>query len=372
MVLVNLDELRDPRPLTVPQPKIWVIVSDKAGDNAQIEAVLARLGWSVEYRRLIFKRPFIKGKPPFLASLYHVDHAKSDRLEPPWPDFVLTIGRRPAMAAFWVRKQSRGKTRLVLFGRPKRNLANYALVIVPVQYGLPDAPNVLKIGLPLMRIDAQRLQDTRAEWQSRFADLPRPIIAVLVGGSTRPYVLDAAGARDLIEKASAYCKGTGTLYVTTSRRTPGAAVDALEQALPAGGRLYKWGASGSGDNPYLGLLACADGFVVTGDSMSMITEVSRLGRPLAIFALPLSPLVKAFSRAMPRFISAIPSRLKYGLLPRLGLVAFPRDLTRLHRWLYEHGLAVPAGEPMSSPEESAADDIERVAEALRTLVRNAG
>jgi mitochondrial fission protein ELM1 len=352
------------------QPSVWVIISDKAGDNAQIDSVLSRLGWDVEYRRLIFKKPFIKGKPPFLASLYHVDHARSDRLEPPWPDMVFTIGRRPAMAAFWVRKRSGRKTRIVLFGRPKRGLENYALIVTPVQYALPDAANVLKIGLPLMRVDEKRVEDTKAKWEAHFAALSRPIIAVLVGGSTRPYVLDADGARDLLRQASSYLNGDpngeGTLYVTTSRRTPRAAVKALEEELPRQGVLYKWSAAGE-DNPYLALLASADGFVVTGDSMSMMTEVVRLKRPLAIYALPRSRLVEAAARLTPRFLARLPSLLKYRLMPRLGLAAFPRDLTRVHQWLYDHALAVPAGRPLVTPDATAKDDLDRVVAAIRSL-----
>ena len=39
-------------------PRIWIVVGDKAGDNAQVEAVIERLPWPVEYRRLQFKKPF--------------------------------------------------------------------------------------------------------------------------------------------------------------------------------------------------------------------------------------------------------------------------------------------------------------------------
>ena len=54
--------------------------------------------------------------------------------------------------------------------------------------------------------------------------------------------------------------------------------------LPAGARLYRWHDGGA--NPYHALLGLADRFVVTGDSVSMMVEVARLGKPLAIFALP--------------------------------------------------------------------------------------
>ena len=61
---------------------------------------------------------------------------------------------------------------------------------------------------------------------------------------------------------------------------------ALAAGLPQGALLYRWDPATTGENPYLGLLAHADRFVVTGDSISMMVEVASLGKPLAIFALP--------------------------------------------------------------------------------------
>ena len=147
--------------MTSAAPRVWIVVSDKAGDNAQVDAVVDRLPWPVEYRRLTFKRPFRKGKPPFFASLYHVDMTQSDALTPPWPDLAITIGRRPAMAAMWIRRQSHDRTRIVLFGRPKRALDHFALVVVSAQFQVPDAPNVVAVTLPLMRVDRERLDRSR-------------------------------------------------------------------------------------------------------------------------------------------------------------------------------------------------------------------
>ena len=54
----------------------------------------------------------------------------------------------------------------------------------------------------------------------------------------------------------------GSLLVTDSPRTPAAAGDALQRQLSAPHFCRRWG--DEGDNPYLGLLALADAFVVTG------------------------------------------------------------------------------------------------------------
>jgi uncharacterized protein len=345
--------------LTQPIPRVWVVVSDKAGDNAQVDAVIERLPWPVEYRRLTFKKPFRKGKPPFFASLYHVDKSRSDALAPPWPDVVITIGRRPAMAAMWIRKQSGKRTSIVLFGRPKRDVANFALIVVSGQFQMPAASNVVSIALPLMRIDRDRLASEAAEWRAHFAARRHPLVAVLVGGATQPFVFDADAALELVRLARTYCGATGSLYVTTSRRTPPAAVAALRGAITDADTLYEWRA-GATDNPYFGLLAHADAFVVTGDSMSMITEVARLNRPLAIYPLRRSRL----AHALPQWIAEIPNHLKYRILPRLGFAAFPRDLTQIHRQLFEEGIAVAAGTPLAAQTDGATDEIDRVIAAI--------
>ena len=344
---------------------IWAVLSDKAGDNAQVDAVIERLPWPVERKTLVFKQPFRKGKPPFLASLYHVDKTRSDRLEAPWPSLVLTIGRRPAMAALWIRRRSGNRTRIVLFGRPKRDLREFALIVASAQFSVPAAANVIETTLPLMRVDERKIAAAADAWRDVLAPMPRPRIAVLAGGATRPYAFGAAEARELLDRARRYAGG-GSLYVTTSRRTGRDAVAALRASLPDGARFWQWG--DTSPNPYLGLLACADGFVVTGDSMSMITEVARLGRPLAIYPLPMRPLTRFARRALPPALAALPTRIKYQWLPKLGFTAFPRDLTLVHRALITRGHAVWAGEPFPTAPPPLDDDVDAVARAIVATV----
>jgi hypothetical protein len=347
--------------MSEPPPLVWALLSDKAGDNAQVHAVVERLPWPLLVKRLHFKRPFQKGKPPFLASLYHVARDRSDPLEPPWPDLVLTIGRRPAMAALWVRKQSGERTRVVLFGRPKRHPRHFALIVAAPQFLVDGADNVLETTLPLMRIDAARLDAARETWRATFDALARPVVAVLVGGATRPFVFGADEASELLRLAAGYAP-SGTLYVTTSRRTGGAAAARIVAELPAGARLWQWG--DTSPNPYLGLLAHADAFVVTGDSMSMITEVARLARPLAIYPLPLRPVTRWARARLPQWLARLPDRIKYEVLPRIGITAFPRDLGAIHRRLVSDGRAVFAGDALRESSASLEDDLDRVARAV--------
>jgi hypothetical protein len=150
-------------------------------------------------------------------------------------------------------------------------------------------------------------------------------------------------------------------------------VEALAAALPAGARLYRWDAGG--DNPYHALLGLADRFVVTGDSISMMVEVARLGKPLAIFALPEGKGALRPRSALGRRLAALEEgpaaavlRPVADLLFRLRIAKYARDLSEVHRRLYASALAVPLGAPFRPPGPRVPDDLARAVERVRALM----
>lgn len=336
-------------------PRIWLVIGDKHGDNAQAKIIADCLNLPYDTRKLVPKSQYILGKPRFKASLDHLDLSRSDSLEPPWPDLVITVGRRHAMAALWIKEQH-PQTKIVLLGRPRRWIEKFSLVIVPPQHSVPPAPNVMQLTLPLLRVDRHAVNAAEEDRSSEFTGLAQPIIAVLVGGPTRPFRFDAQVAIQLMD----FCKQArhklgGSLYISTSRRTPPEVSNALEQHLPDRAVLHKW-VNGDQNNPYTALLTVADYFVVTGDSVSMLIEVADCGKPLAIFPLPFVPS----SRLWQRITQALHTQRGHGLLNRAirmagrllyrsGLIGYSRDLTRIHTSLIQSGYAVRAGESFKQP-----------------------
>ena len=357
------------------KPRVWLVLGDKPGDNAQVEIIAPALGWPCERKYVHMLPPWVQGKPRVEPSLHHIDIARSDVLEPPWPDLVITIGRRPSMVALWIAAQSGGRTRLVLVGKPSGMMERFDLVIAGAEAQLPPLANVLAITLPLMRVDPARLAAAGALWRERLATLPRPLIGFLIGGPTGPFVYDDSVAERLLALADQTVQDGGTPYLTTSRRTPAALVETLRARLPAAARLFHW-TPDTADNPYLGLLATADGVVVTGDSISMMVEIARLGRPLAILDLPTGRLgaLDQARRALTRRLFA-PGAAPGGLRQRLAallhqshLLTHTRDFRAFHRLLIERGLAVRAGEGFPPPRNAAPDDLALVVARIRSLL----
>lgn len=360
-------------------PRIWVVLGDKQGDNAQVESIVQALPWDSERKHIQVLDEFVFGKPRVGPTLYHIDRQRTDPLEPPWPDMILTSGRRPANVAMWIREQSGGHSKIIFIGKPSSMPEDYDLIIYSAEHQFPVLPNLQPITLPLMRVDEAQVAAAANEWEARLADLPRPLTAFLVGGPTGPFLFNAKAARRLQATIRQVIAETGgTAYITTSRRTPPAVVEALQSDLPAAARLFTWSADAS-DNPYRALLGLADGFVVTGDSISMMVEVVRLRKPLAILGLPVGAVgtVDLLRRSLTRWL--FDPRLRSPLdrlrqaagraLYRLRILTHTRDFVAFHNMLVARGLAVHAGEPLRAPVGEVPDDL---AIAVQRIVALAG
>jgi hypothetical protein len=273
----------------------------------------------------------------------------------------------------------------VHLGRPWSPLEWFDLIITTPQYALPARSNVLHNTMPLNDVSAERLAEAHDDpyWRDAIGALPAPRIAVLVGGNSSSLALTAESARELgIEASRLAREAKGSLLVTTSPRTPAAAVDALRAAVDAPVLFYAFGTSQR--NPYDAFLALADAFVVTGDSASMLAEACSTGKPVHIFPLPhryeLVPGARKLVawaqsirgggvtyRGTPRQQDAL-ARLFDRLVDR-GLLTPPRDIEAYHGALEARGLAsrMSNGAKPISPTEP--DDLARAVERVRELTR---
>ncbi len=359
-------------------PRVWLIVGEKRGDNAQIRNLALAVGWAFEEKMIRVAPAWVDGKPLVRASLDHVDRDRSDPLEGPWPHLVITAGRRLASVGLWIKRASQGRTRLVVIGKPRGRAEKFDLIVVAAHYVISDAPNVARHAFPLNQVDPDALAAAEKAWQGRLTLLPPPLTALMVGGPTGGLRFDVRTAQDLLEKTlEVVAAQRGSLYITTSRRTPAAVANWLRGSYSDSAQLYFYDPDSAWEeNPYQGLLALADDFVVTADSLSMMVEVAQLGRPLRIH--PLEREAGAIERGLvavglletssPRTDPIPAGGLAARALAAIGRPIHSRDLTAISRRLVEMGLAGWLGEPEVLPAVYEDDALERAAERIRALV----
>jgi mitochondrial fission protein ELM1 len=261
--------------------RAWWITTGEAGFRTQARGLAEAAAPGAQEKTIGLAAPW-SWAPAALwrLTLMGLDRTR-DRLSPPWPDLVVSCGRRAAKAAIAVKRASGGRTLAVHIQNPLAPLREFDLVIAMAHDGV-DGPNVMTIDTALHDVTAASLAAAAEAWRGRFADLPRPLTGVLLGGSTRRHPFRAEQAADLARRLGAVREGGG-LAITPSRRTPEAVKAVLRHAFEGDPGVYLW--DGRGDNPYRGILALSDRLVATGDSVSMVSEATASGRPVAVLDL---------------------------------------------------------------------------------------
>lgn len=367
--------MEDVKQETDQEPLVWCLLGRKPGDNTQVRALADELNFD-QVEKNILAQPWELlvhlGEGP---SLLGIDRGNSSPLVPPWPDLVISAGRRNEPVARWIQHKSGGKTRLVHIGRPWAPLYCYDLIVTTPQYFLPRQYNVHYNLLPLQRHMPYELDQAAESLPAMVQDLPRPWIVLLAGGDSGKFVFTTEKAARLGVLASQLAKANkGSLLVTDSRRTPVAAGDALEKNLTVPHFCYRWGRDKGTVNPYLGFLSKADAFVVTGESMSMVGESCGRGKPLYIF-----DMADAEDKPWWTYRHNFRSKpLSHRLLMKLGPQRMGREIGNMVNALVESGAAswldeavtslqLPATRHTGEPSTNA--ELKATAAAVRRLLK---
>ena len=261
-------------------------------------------------------------------------------LVPPYPDLILGAGQPTESAALWIKQNSGKKICVVYLGTPWARLDNFDLVITTPQYGLANLPNIMHIDLPMHKIVPEKLSAAAAWWRPKLKHLPKPWTAVLVGGASGHYTFEADAARRLLQLAQ---NSGGSLLVTTSARTPAEVTNVLKFGLHGPHYFHQWGSKDS-ENPFFGFLALADRFIVTGDSISMLSEACATGKPVQIFDIEQGPFAMRNDTKKIYWRGRNFSTTIFRIAMRFAPKRWTRDLRIVHHQLIASGQACWAGD----------------------------
>ena len=259
-------------------PSSWILTEPYAGLQSQALGLAEAAGLAPSVRTV---------KPRWPWSLFAASHwpwplraVEREALAGPQPGLLLSCGGTAGAVAAALRGPER---RVVHVQHPRMAFDRFDLIVVN-RHDEVTGPNVIVTRTALHRATPARLADAAAFWHPVFAHLPRPLVAVLVGGSNGRFRLDGPVAESLAGSLAAMMEADHVgLMLTPSRRTDPAAVRIFRDRLEPRGA-FVW--DGTGDNPYFGMLALADMIVVTMDSVSMVSEAAATSAPVMLAPLP--------------------------------------------------------------------------------------
>ena len=252
----------------------WIITEGMIGTENQCLGVAEALGVNPDVKRVTLRQPW-KLFSPWLR--FESAAIFEPRLQGPWPDILITSGRKSAGASRYIRKASGGKTFTVHIQDPRIASDNFDLLAVP-EHDRARGHNVITtLGAP-NRITDIGLELARNKFKN-FTKTNQPRVAVLIGGTSKAYTITPAITRNLALKLKDLEAG---LMITTSRRTGPENEKILRDTLKDSDA-FIW--DGKGENPYAGMLAWADYILVTADSVSMLSDAATTGKPVYMIDL---------------------------------------------------------------------------------------
>jgi uncharacterized protein len=265
-----------------PLPVCWVLGDGTPGMEFQSVGLVETMGLKPVIKRVKLKRLWRVLTPHVMAFKRYAISDAGDQLEPPWPDITIGTGRPSILPAMYVKGQSGGRTFAVQIQDPVRLRHRYDRIVVPA-HDCVTGPNIITMDGSLHIITPERLRSEAPRWEPRFAHLPSPRLAVLIGGRNSRYDMGPGEIAALGAQLKALAAQGWGLLITGSRRTGAANMEALRKALEG---VPAFIFDGAGDNPYFGMLALADAFIVTYDSINLATEACSTGKPVHVFSLP--------------------------------------------------------------------------------------
>ncbi|MEO5558339.1 MAG: mitochondrial fission ELM1 family protein, partial [Dokdonella sp.] len=261
----------------------WAITDGAAGNERQALALARALGLAARVVRVRLSEPWNVFAPHLTAGAHAaIRDELGNPLVAPWPDIAIGCGRRAALVTRLLRRWSDARCFTVQILDPRIDSSAFDVVVAP-QHDRVSGRNVMHSIGALNSVDCEWLGVARAHF-ARYAALPAPRSAVLIGGSNRAQRLDNAYFDALFDRLGArHAADGGSFLVSVSRRTPAATTARLRAAFARFPGVF-WSGNEDGENPYAGFLAWADRILVTPDSVNMLSEASATGKPLYTFA----------------------------------------------------------------------------------------
>lgn len=243
----------------------WIFCDNgKVGSLKQAEALAEKLHLNVQTFAVRLNFPW-RYLPPQAGLLGINPLAHS--IKCPYPDVVIGIGRQSVFPTLYMRHFAK----TIFIQNPKINHTYFDCVIAP-QHDNISGKNVINITGSLHKVSPEYIANLPvSKFQSN-----QPIVAIFIGGNSKHVTYTADMIHAMCANFKALANQGYDLLITPSRRTQKEHIDIIQNSLGKTA-LHIWDLKS--DNPYQDYLKAASNFIVTSDSISMMSELCSSGKP---------------------------------------------------------------------------------------------
>ena len=270
--------------------KLSAIEQGTGVDRLECSVIEARFkSWSLKAFIKVFN-PYLSPRHPFQQLLLPACMVPEslDEIMAQTPDIIISCGAAGSGVSTMLKKKTGARNMVILNpGFVTRN--DFDLVIMPhhdLWSWKPFGANVLITNLALNPINPEKLGTAEVERSVVSAATFNLSIGLLVGGNNRSFRYTPAITSAIAAGTVQLCTRLGAqLHCTTSRRTPRAVDAVLEQAFVSQPfcRTFIKGREDHDPDTVEKILACSDLLIVSGESISMVSEAIASSRPVVVF-----------------------------------------------------------------------------------------
>jgi mitochondrial fission protein ELM1 len=206
------------------------------------------------------------------------------------PDIIISCGAKTAALNYWLSRDNRSRSITIL--RPGVvPYRHFDLVVHPehdrVSPILP--PNVCLTKAAPNLIDKAYLEENKRLLLNRYSHLKmslRPKLGLLIGGDTKGVTMTEQQIKVIVHQLKGVAESYNMEFlVTTSRRTPEAVEQLLMREFKDDKRTALLIIARKNNVPEAvgGILSLSDVLVVSGESISMVSEAASSGKKVVVF-----------------------------------------------------------------------------------------
>ncbi len=207
-------------------------------------------------------------------------------LLPPWPDIVVPCRPEVSALALSIKAASGGKTKIAQIRNPNNKAGTYRFdlrafdLIIRQPQDAIRGDNIISSSMALHNLTAAASRQLTPEERALLLQFgindQAPLIVVFVGGTDENIHLSKAEFTRLSDDIRTYAERYPHIVfvIMTSRRTGELGEHILQETLATAGNVRV-----NQPNNYSALLTRANAFMITSDSLSMVTESMSTGKP---------------------------------------------------------------------------------------------
>lgn len=275
---------------------VWALTDDRVGSSNQSIAIAEKLSRYYVIKRIVYNT-FIR-IPNFLRrdTLVGISKKQSSDLKEELPDIVVCAGRRLSSVALNIKKRSHGRTFIINIMNPNLPYNSFDVLLFPVHDNTPhkhlEKSSIIETHGSLTRVNTIKVEEESEKWSEFFKNYKRPLISLFVGGDVKNRRYDNEEFGIMVSNlANMVNKMGASLLITTSRRTSNECTNQVRKKSNCDHYIYDWKWENDQrnlmkselGNPYFAFLGLSDFLIVTGDSMSMISEACSTGKPTYVY-----------------------------------------------------------------------------------------